>query len=95
LIERAGFSLNELGIGGSAVGTGLNTAPGYTSAVISHLRSLTGLELNEAEDKQEAVRQNKTLLEILTEKNLFTREEITGLLNSIRMTEPKPSKKKK
>jgi len=60
--------------------TALSSVLGYQAAV---------------EIAQEAVRQNKTLLEILTEKNLFTREEITGLLDPIRMTEPKPPKKKK
>src|SRR5262245_19753973 len=36
---------SELGLGGTAAGTGLNTAPGYREAAIHYLRDLTGLDL--------------------------------------------------
>jgi fumarate hydratase class II len=47
--------LAELPIGGTAVGTGLNTPPGFGAAVVEELRSATGLdELTEARDHVEA-----------------------------------------
>ena len=42
-IERAAENLLELGLGGSAVGTGLNTTLSYRRAVIQNLRRITGL----------------------------------------------------
>jgi fumarate hydratase class II len=47
--------LGELPIGGTAVGTGLNTPAGFGAAVVEQLRSATGLdELTEARDHVEA-----------------------------------------
>jgi len=43
--------LRDLGIGGSAVGTGVNVEPQYPSLMIHHLRRLTGLDLREGEDR--------------------------------------------
>lgn len=40
-VERLGENLLELGIGGSAVGTGLNTTLSYQRMVIQNLRSIT------------------------------------------------------
>ena len=42
--------LLELGIGGSAVGTGINTHPQYRKKVISHLRKLTGVKFFSAKN---------------------------------------------
>jgi aspartate ammonia-lyase len=35
----------EVNLGGTAIGTGINTLPGYSSAVIEHLRKITGYEI--------------------------------------------------
>jgi fumarate hydratase, class II len=43
--------LRDLGIGGSAVGTGVNVEPQYPSLMIRHLRRVTGLDLREGEDR--------------------------------------------
>jgi fumarate hydratase, class II len=40
--------LGELPLGGTAVGTGVNTPPGFAAAVIERLREATGLPLTEA-----------------------------------------------
>ena len=45
-IERMGENLLELGIGGSAVGTGLNTTLSYRSAVIRNLRRIIQLPVH-------------------------------------------------
>jgi aspartate ammonia-lyase len=50
-IERAAGDLRDLGIGGTAVGTGLNAEPAYPRLMVTHLETLTGLELREGEDR--------------------------------------------
>jgi fumarate hydratase, class II len=44
-------ALRELGIGGTAVGTGLNAEPAYPGLMVKHLRAMTGLELREGKDR--------------------------------------------
>ncbi|WP_069864501.1 class II fumarate hydratase [Streptomyces malaysiensis] len=46
--------LAELPLGGTAVGTGINTPPGFAAAVIAELTRATGLPLTEARDHFEA-----------------------------------------
>jgi aspartate ammonia-lyase len=47
--------LEEVPLGATAVGTGANTHPDYQRQVVKHLRSITGLNLIEAEDPREAL----------------------------------------
>src|SRR5690606_11119640 len=56
-IERLNASLPrlaELPLGGTAVGTGINTPPGFSAAVIREVARVTGLPLTEARDHFEA-----------------------------------------
>ncbi|MFP5318236.1 MAG: class II fumarate hydratase [Acidimicrobiia bacterium] len=56
-IERVEACLNRVGelpLGGTAVGTGINTPPGFAAAVIARLAAATGLPLTEARDHFEA-----------------------------------------
>ncbi|WP_405684895.1 class II fumarate hydratase [Streptomyces sp. NBC_00057] len=56
-IERLRASLPrlaELPLGGTAVGTGINTPPGFSAAVIAEVARATGLPLTEARDHFEA-----------------------------------------
>src|SRR3954462_9908274 len=56
-VERLQASLPrlaELPLGGTAVGTGINTPPGFSAAVIEEVASSTGLPLTEARDHFEA-----------------------------------------
>src|SRR5687768_13794050 len=46
-IAREAEYLRDLGIGGTAVGTGLNAEPQYPALMLKHLRAMTGLELRE------------------------------------------------
>ena len=50
-ITRAADDLRDLGIGGTAVGTGLNAEPQYPGLMVKHLRALTGLELRDGKDR--------------------------------------------
>ena len=50
-ITRAADDLRDLGIGGTAVGTGLNAEPEYPPLMVKHLRAITGLDLREGKDR--------------------------------------------
>jgi fumarate hydratase, class II len=55
--------LAELPLGGTAVGTGVNTPPGFAAAVIEQLRETTGLPLTEARNHFEAQGARDALVE--------------------------------
>ncbi|MEV7522346.1 class II fumarate hydratase [Streptomyces sp. NPDC091371] len=55
--------LAELPLGGTAVGTGINTPPGFSAAVIAEVASATGLPLTEARDHFEAQGARDALVE--------------------------------
>jgi len=50
-VSQAADALRDLGIGGTAVGTGLNAEPAYPALMVKHLRTLTGIELREGKDR--------------------------------------------
>src|SRR2546429_1648958 len=50
-VAHAADALRELGIGGTAVGTGLNAEPAYPALMVKQLRSITGMELREGKDR--------------------------------------------
>jgi aspartate ammonia-lyase len=49
-IEAAATALEELNIGGTAAGTGLNAEPEYIEGVIEHLRELTGFNVRRGDN---------------------------------------------
>jgi fumarate hydratase, class II len=55
--------LSELALGGTAVGTGINTPPGYAENVAKHIASLTGLPFVTAENKFEALAAHDGIVE--------------------------------
>ncbi len=50
-IERAADDLRDLGIGGTAVGTGINAEPSYPALMVTHLSEQLGVALREGEDR--------------------------------------------
>ena len=50
-LAEASEWLRPMNIGGTAVGTGLNAEADYPRLVVEHLRSITGLDLREAQDR--------------------------------------------
>jgi fumarate hydratase class II len=54
----------ELPLGGTAVGTGLNTPPGFAADVVARLAALTGLPLTPAVDRFEAQSSQDCLVEL-------------------------------
>jgi len=53
-LEKLRDTLEELPLGGTAVGTGINTHPKFAAKAIQHLSRLTNLKFREAEDHFEA-----------------------------------------
>ncbi|ANW18356.1 class II fumarate hydratase [Streptomyces clavuligerus] len=62
-LEAALPRLAELPLGGTAVGTGINTPPGFSAAVIAEVARATGLPLTEARDHFEAQGARDALVE--------------------------------
>ncbi|MDN3511022.1 MAG: aspartate ammonia-lyase [Candidatus Jettenia sp.] len=62
-IEKASEGLKELGIGGTAVGTGINTHPEFARKVIEKLRKMTNLDLKESKNRFEATQSNAPFVE--------------------------------
>ncbi|MBK7716194.1 MAG: aspartate ammonia-lyase [Gemmatimonadetes bacterium] len=50
-LAQAADWLRAMGIGGTAVGTGLNAEAAYPALMVKHLRVVSGLELHEGEDR--------------------------------------------
>jgi fumarate hydratase class II len=55
--------LSELALGGTAVGTGINTPPSYSENVAKHIATLTGLPFITAENKFEALAAHDAIVE--------------------------------
>jgi len=62
--ENAIVSLGLLGIGGSAVGSGINTHPKYRERVVKNLRGITGLDLKSSPDLFEAMESMAPFVEL-------------------------------
>jgi aspartate ammonia-lyase len=87
---QAEESLKELGIGGSAAGTGLNTAGGYREEIIEELGKLTGLQLVPASDMREAMQSQRALAEVSAAlRNLAL--EVTRIVNDLRLLSSGPT----
>ena len=54
----------QLALGGTAVGTGINTPPGFAAAVIAKVAEHTGLPVTEAEDHFEAQSAQDSIVEL-------------------------------
>ena len=62
-IENTMPHLAELALGGTAVGTGINTPPGYSENVAKHIAALTGLPFVTAPNKFEALAAHDAIVE--------------------------------
>jgi aspartate ammonia-lyase len=63
-IARASASLHELGLGGSAVGTGINTHPQYRALAIAKLVAISGQALTPAPDMRWAMQSCAPMAEV-------------------------------
>ena len=62
-IENSLDHLSELALGGTAVGTGINTPEGYADLVADYIADITGLPLVSAENKFEALAAHDAIVE--------------------------------
>ncbi|RSL16279.1 aspartate ammonia-lyase [Edaphobacter aggregans] len=63
-IRRGSVGLRALGLGGSAVGTGLNTHPEYRQKAVAKLARIAGLELHPAYDLRYAMQSCACMAEV-------------------------------
>ncbi len=84
ILEHAAHEVEELGIGGSAVGTGLNTHPNYRFRVVELLREWTGLPFRPADDLREAMQSQMPMAYVGAALRLLALE-ITRIANDLRL----------
>ena len=90
LIAAAARSLEELGIGGSAAGTGLNTHPQYRFKLVEHLRAWTNINWRNAPDMREAMQSNLPIAEASSALRLLA-IELIRICNDLRLLTSGPT----
>jgi aspartate ammonia-lyase len=83
-LDYAAVELEELGIGGSAAGTGLNTHPDYRRMVIDNLRQYTSLNFRTAPDLREAMQSNLPMAALSAGLRILCLE-LTRISNDLRL----------
>ncbi len=88
-IERASDALKELGIGGTAVGTGLNAHPDYAKKVIKELQKITTLNVRGTTNRFEAMQSNAPISEVSSALKVFV-IELIRIVNDLRLMSSGP-----
>jgi aspartate ammonia-lyase len=89
-IRHASDSLRELGLGGSAVGTGINTHPDYRARAVANLGKISGQKLTPAEDMRWAMQSNASMAQVSSAlRNLAL--EIIRISNDLRLLSSGPN----
>src|ERR1051326_1421333 len=89
-IRHAADSLRELGLGGSAVGTGINTHPDYREPAIANLARIAKQKLVPAADMRWAMQSNTSMANVSAAlRNLAL--EIIRISNDIRLLSSGPN----
>lgn len=89
-IERASEGLRDLGIGGSAVGTGINTHPEYAVKVVEKLRKMTNLDLRESKNRFESMQSNAPFVEFSGSLRTLS-VELIRIANDLRLMNSGPN----
>ncbi|MDF5754738.1 class II fumarate hydratase [Spongiactinospora sp. TRM90649] len=82
-VNSALTRVTELPLGGTAVGTGINTPPGFARKVIAGLREATGLPFTEARDHFEAQGARDAIVELSGQLRV-TAVALTKIANDLR-----------
>ncbi|PYQ14141.1 MAG: aspartate ammonia-lyase [Acidobacteria bacterium] len=82
-------TLSEIGIGGTAVGTGINTHPEYRARMVAHLSKLTGHDLRNSPDMREAMQSQFPLADLSSALKLLALELIR-IANDLRLLSSGP-----
>lgn len=89
-IRAASESLRELGLGGSAVGTGINTHPDYREKAIRNLSKISGQKLSPADDMRYAMQSNFAMAAVSSSlRNLAL--EVVRISNDVRLLSSGPN----
>jgi aspartate ammonia-lyase len=84
LLLDSSEELRDLGIGGTATGTGINTPAGYRFVVVRHLGVLTGLRLRSMDDLREGMQSQLAVSAVSGAlRNLAL--ELTRITNDLRL----------
>lgn len=90
MIREQSESLRELGLGGSAVGTGINTHPAYRERAIANLARISGQRLIPANDMRYAMQSNLAMAAVSGAlRNLAL--EIIRISNDLRLLSSGPN----
>jgi aspartate ammonia-lyase len=89
LIDQATRELLEMPLGGNAVGTGINTPPGYRPAIVRILGELTGFDLRVAADPREQIASRQSIAAVSASlRNLAL--ELIRIGNDLRLLDSGP-----
>jgi aspartate ammonia-lyase len=90
LISATQKHLSELGIGGTAVGTGLNTHVKYRGLMAKNLSKVTGLKLKPTRNYFEAMQSMLPFMELSSAINNFA-ADMTKITNDLRLLSSGPT----
>src|SRR4030095_1409273 len=90
LIESTEKHLSELGIGGTAVGTGLNTHVKFRELMVKNLSKVSGLKLKTAVNYFEAMQSMLPIMELSSAINNFA-IDLTKITNDLRLLSSGPT----
>ena len=89
-IRSSADLLRELGLGGSAVGTGINTHPEYREKAIRYIAQISGQQLSPADDMRYAMQSNLAMAAVSAAlRNLAL--EIIRIANDLRLLSSGPN----
>ena len=83
-ISRAAESCNELGIGGTATGTGLNAHPKYRPMMVDELSKQVGIKFSMVSDYFEAMQSLRPMVELSNAIRNFA-QDLSRICNDIRL----------
>jgi aspartate ammonia-lyase len=89
-LQMAAGTLRELGLGGSAVGTGINTHPDYRVKAVANLARISGQQLVPAEDMRWAMQSNACMADVSSALRGIALETIR-ISNDIRLLSSGPN----
>ena len=89
-IEQQSDLLRELGLGGSAVGTGINTHPDYRERAVANLARISGQKLTPVDDMRYAMQSNLAMSSVSSAlRNLAL--EVIRISNDLRLLASGPN----
>jgi aspartate ammonia-lyase len=88
-VKLAAAALQRVNLGATAVGTGINTPPGYQTTVVGKLRELTGLPLRPAENLVE-ITQSAADFSLVSSSLRLLALELIRIANDLRLLSSGP-----